>query len=728
MLQEGEIVFDTDQGVFYGGDGITSGGFPIGASGDSSAQTIICRNNTATTIPKFNVVYIDGGLGNEPTIQKALATTDMTSAKTFGVTKQEIPNNTSGEVVHSGELDNLNTSAFTPGDFLWLSSTVAGGVTNVRPTQPNHAVFVGYVIRSHPTLGKIVIQIINGFEIEELHDVLVTSIQNNQVLAYESASSLWKNKTLTKADVGLGNVDNTSDANKPISSATQTALNAKQNTITGAATTVTSSNLALSRAVVSDASGKIAASSVTSTEVGHLSGVTSAIQTQLNGKQPTITGAITGVVNSDLAGDVVVITDSAGKIESGSTTVDQLNTLYDINTSTTIQAQLDAKPGKRFFRHYPMLLQWFNTFFSITPSNGLNRHAAANIGYYCKRKAYIYSAESMTIYAEIPPQPNYSAWESLVTSELSSVIGGTTQNCHVVFEDEIDPSIVVPSRVSWYNKGLIEILALPFAYGYEGGFGSFGFLASVWNSWKGLAMPPKANQVNPSAPAVIQSIWDQLGGGNSADFITNELSQAVWKRAWPYSKGRKLLWLPKVGLWKTCGTARDRMAIDTGGNLVNWSTDQFQVLANGWFDTGGNMHMRPAPMYPNSRLVFVCLMENSAGERALEISGPRADQINVAHFDQNNYEIEMVVEQPNGYVKVYQMPHVPFSDNNIYQVRIDLTYAGVNTPYRYPPGTRFYFRLKSKTSNRVSEMFPMCGEVRKALRWDIVQWSSFVQK
>lgn len=33
--------------------------------------------------------------------------------------------------------------------------------------------------------------------------------------------------TLTKADVGLGNVDNTSDANKPISTATQTALNGK---------------------------------------------------------------------------------------------------------------------------------------------------------------------------------------------------------------------------------------------------------------------------------------------------------------------------------------------------------------------------------------------------------------------------------------------------------------------------------------------------------------------
>jgi hypothetical protein len=334
----------------------------------------------------------------------------------------------------------------------------------------------------------------------------------------------------------------------------------------------------------------------------------------------------------------------------------------------------------------------------------------------------------MTIYAIIPPQPTYAAWEALVTAELNSVIGGSFELCHVIFEDEVDLSITVPSKVAWYNKGLIEILALPFAYGYNNGFGSFGYFASVWNAWKGLAMPPKANQVNPGAPAVIQSIWDQLGGGNGADFVTNELSQAVWKRQFPYTKGRKLLWLPKVGLSKSCGNARDRMAIDTSGNLVNWSSDQFQVLANGWFDTSGNMHMRPAPMHPSNRLVFVCLMENGAGERALEISGPRADQINVAHFDNDNYDIEMVVESPNGYLKVYPMPYEIAGGNNIYQARIDLTYAGINTPYRYPPGTRFYFRLKSKTSSRVSEMFPMYGEVRKALKWDIVQWSSFVQK
>lgn len=64
----------------------------------------------------------------------------------------------------------------------------------------------------------------------------------------------------------------------------RTALSGKQDTITGAASSVTSLNLASARAVITDGSGKLAASSTTSTEIGYLSGVTSSIQTQLGNK------------------------------------------------------------------------------------------------------------------------------------------------------------------------------------------------------------------------------------------------------------------------------------------------------------------------------------------------------------------------------------------------------------------------------------------------------------
>lgn len=61
-----------------------------------------------------------------------------------------------------------------------------------------------------------------------------------------------------------------------------TLLGKKQNTITGGATTITSSNLTASRVLVSNSSGKVAVSSITSEQLRYLNGVTSSIQTQLN--------------------------------------------------------------------------------------------------------------------------------------------------------------------------------------------------------------------------------------------------------------------------------------------------------------------------------------------------------------------------------------------------------------------------------------------------------------
>lgn len=65
----------------------------------------------------------------------------------------------------------------------------------------------------------------------------------------------------------------------------QTALASKQDTVVGGASTITEDNLTASRALVSNSSGKVAVSTVTSTELGYLDGVTSNVQTQLDSKQ-----------------------------------------------------------------------------------------------------------------------------------------------------------------------------------------------------------------------------------------------------------------------------------------------------------------------------------------------------------------------------------------------------------------------------------------------------------
>lgn len=67
----------------------------------------------------------------------------------------------------------------------------------------------------------------------------------------------------------------------------QTSLDGKQSAINGGASTITSSNLTANRALISNSSGKVAVSDVTSTELSYLDGTTSNIQSQLDGKSPT---------------------------------------------------------------------------------------------------------------------------------------------------------------------------------------------------------------------------------------------------------------------------------------------------------------------------------------------------------------------------------------------------------------------------------------------------------
>ena len=90
------------------------------------------------------------------------------------------------------------------------------------------------------------------------------------------------------------NVPNASASNRgALTSTDWSTFNGKQNAITGAATTITTSDLTVSRALTSNASGKVAVSATTDTELGYVSGVTSAIQTQINTKQQTLSTVTT---------------------------------------------------------------------------------------------------------------------------------------------------------------------------------------------------------------------------------------------------------------------------------------------------------------------------------------------------------------------------------------------------------------------------------------------------
>lgn len=152
-------------------------------------------NKTGSIITDGSVVYLSGAQGSRPKAWLAQADNEDHSAHTIGVATHNIGINQEGYVTIAGDVHNIDLSMYNDGDLLYVSPTVPGGLTNVRPQAPLHAVKVGMVTRNQNN-GTLSIDIQNGLELHELHDVLIANLQNGQILEYDSLSGVWRNTTL----------------------------------------------------------------------------------------------------------------------------------------------------------------------------------------------------------------------------------------------------------------------------------------------------------------------------------------------------------------------------------------------------------------------------------------------------------------------------------------------------------------------------------------------------
>lgn len=150
------------------------------------------KNSTSSTMSAGTVVYIDGAQGNTPLVQRSIATGDSTSARTVGIAAHSINNNSKGYFTTFGLVEGVDTSAYSVGQVLYLSPQISGGLTGVKPQAPDHTVRIGEVINQGAN-GSIFVNIQNGFEIEELHNVRIINPQNKDGIVYNSASGLWLN-------------------------------------------------------------------------------------------------------------------------------------------------------------------------------------------------------------------------------------------------------------------------------------------------------------------------------------------------------------------------------------------------------------------------------------------------------------------------------------------------------------------------------------------------------
>jgi hypothetical protein len=169
-------------------------------------QVLRVVNKTATNIDlleaNYQAVRVTGAQGQRLKVDLAQAINDTLSAETIGLVTETINNNQEGIITTSGLVRGINTTGslqgetWADGDILYLSPTTAGNATKVKPVAPNHLIILGYVIRAHINQGSIFVKVDNGYELDELHNVKITTPANNNVLAYTSATDIWENKTI----------------------------------------------------------------------------------------------------------------------------------------------------------------------------------------------------------------------------------------------------------------------------------------------------------------------------------------------------------------------------------------------------------------------------------------------------------------------------------------------------------------------------------------------------
>jgi hypothetical protein len=179
----------------------------ITANSATNAEVIrtYVKNTSGSSMTKGQAVYVSGADGTNVTISLSSASTEPTSSKTLGLLAQDLSNNAFGYVIETGLLAGIDTSAATAGQTVWLGNTPGSRVYGAPPADPSHSVYLGVVARSNVNNGEILVQVQNGYELNELHDVNAGSPADGEALIWQASTSQWVNGSVS-GGVGLDSV------------------------------------------------------------------------------------------------------------------------------------------------------------------------------------------------------------------------------------------------------------------------------------------------------------------------------------------------------------------------------------------------------------------------------------------------------------------------------------------------------------------------------------------
>lgn len=219
-IGDGSDVDTTISGDLNVNGDLTVNGTISGLSVEESLSVVFnVKNTSGQLLPKGTVVHVDStqsSQGNIIDVVKA-DNSSATGMPAIGILNVQLADDGEGEAVVIGRVNDIDTSAFTAGDELYVNTN--GGFTNVKPTGTALIQKIAVVIKSHASNGSIEvfgagrsndlpnIALNNVWlgnasgvptptvhTIENITDVNITNLQDNQILKYNSSTSKWQNE------------------------------------------------------------------------------------------------------------------------------------------------------------------------------------------------------------------------------------------------------------------------------------------------------------------------------------------------------------------------------------------------------------------------------------------------------------------------------------------------------------------------------------------------------
>jgi hypothetical protein len=179
----------------------------LGALTDSNellhefTKQVVYYGKASEAISKGDVIMFAGVEGDHVLFAKAnMSAPGFIPEWIMGIAKTALAQGDFGYVIEFGILLGIDTSIYTAGDLLYVSTTTSGALTNSEPAPPNHSILMAAAINSTASAnGALQVRISHKDDLSELHDVFFSSLSSGQFIKYDGSN--WVNATIGTLDI-----------------------------------------------------------------------------------------------------------------------------------------------------------------------------------------------------------------------------------------------------------------------------------------------------------------------------------------------------------------------------------------------------------------------------------------------------------------------------------------------------------------------------------------------